>query len=230
MAGVKLLLKGLFNSSDNGLIQGDSHMYQTIEQSVSGSFVDFASQQIIQPNIGHGEHIIWAGQPRQGMFLQVQDIFMIPFSFAWGGFAIFWTYMAWGSGAPSFMALFGLPFVAVGLYLMLGRFIFDARSRAGTYYGVTDQRILFVRSRGKAVTSLELRSVKEITLTENARGRGTILFGATLQSPPYARSAVAINRSAGLVPMFVQISRAKEVYEQIHRAQEALQTAYSRPS
>jgi len=70
----------------------------------------------------------------------------------WCGFAIFWgrdgdsAFSKQGrrrSGGVSF-PLFGLPFVAVGLYMVFGRFIGDARMRARTFYGVTNDRVIII--------------------------------------------------------------------------------------
>jgi len=47
--------------------------------------------------------------------LERGDLFAIPFSLLWGGFAIFWLYAAVSAGAPLDFCLFGLPFVLIGL-------------------------------------------------------------------------------------------------------------------
>ena len=67
-----------------------------------------------------GEAILWKGRPQKGHLITAQDILMIPFSLFWCSFAFFWTFSALKSGAPFPFALFGLPFVAVGLYLVFG--------------------------------------------------------------------------------------------------------------
>lgn len=199
-------------------------MQDTLEQQMSGSFVNFEAQQAVMPQMSNGERLIWAGRPKQGVFLQPQDGIMIPFSFVWGGFAIFWTYTAWRSGAPFFFVLFGTPFVAIGLYMMFGRFLADAKTRAKTFYAVTDQRILFVRGdagSSQAVTSLELKNIGDITFNQDKTGRGTIVFGATGQVLPQAAQAAAmLRRTSNVVPTFVQIERVKEVYDQIRRVKD----------
>ncbi len=61
---------------------------------------------------------------------------MIPFSLLSGGFAIFWEYLALSttSKTPGLMAvvfpLWGLPFVAVGVYIIFGRFLVEQPSVA----------------------------------------------------------------------------------------------------
>jgi hypothetical protein len=202
-------------------------MYQTTDQPIPTSFINYDAQQTILPQISHGERILWAGKPRQGIFLQPYDLFLIPFSLFWGGFAIFWTYTAWSHGAPWFFVLFGTPFVAIGLFLMVGRFFADARYRARTFYAVTNQRIIFlIGGKNQKITSLALPNLGEMTFTQNQAGRGTILFGiGAVPSPAakvvtgFAAGASAMPSNSKTIPMFNQIERVKEVYEVIRKAQ-----------
>ena len=108
------------------------------------------------------ERLMWSGAPREGVVLRRGDIILIPFSVLWGGFAIFWEATVLRSGAPLFFALWGIPFVLVGLYLIFGRFFVDAKSRARTAYGVTDRRIVVVAGlRSRSVRSLPLSAVPD---------------------------------------------------------------------
>ena len=67
---------------------------------------------------------------------------MVPFSLMWGGFAIFWELSVLQTDAPAFFALFGIPFVLIGLYLIVGRFFFEAKQRANTFYGAEQVKIV----------------------------------------------------------------------------------------
>lgn len=89
-----------------------------------------------------------AGAPRQGVVLRQADLFMIPFSLLWGGFAVFWEFSVLRTGGPGFFALWGLPFVAVGIYVTIGRFFVD------------------------------LATLSDVSMTERPDGSGTITFGA----------------------------------------------------
>ena len=112
--------------------------------------MDFNTQRIIQSEIDSDEKLIWFGKPNQGIVFRGSDIFMIPFSLLWGGFAIFWEISALSipmdkAGAIGIIfPLFGIPFVLVGLYMIFGRFIYDAKNRSKTFYGITDQRVIIV--------------------------------------------------------------------------------------
>ena len=108
---------------------------------------------------------------------------MIPFSILWCGFAVFWFVSALASGAPITFCLFGLPFVAVGLYLVFGRFIHTSYMRKRTAYVITNKKI--IRRRGSKLDMLHLNNLPSMTLTVNKNGNGTIRFG---QEYSYYRS------------------------------------------
>ena len=108
----------------------------------------------LQPEIVSGESILWTGQPNPGVIFHKEDVFLIPFSLLWGGFAIFWEAGVagyWGSGARSgapwaFGMIWGIPFVLIGQYLIWGRFFYAAWKKKRTHYGVTNRRVLVVQN------------------------------------------------------------------------------------
>jgi hypothetical protein len=144
---------------------------------------------------------------------------MIPFSLLWGGFAIFWETSVITKGAPFFFMLWGIPFVLLGLYIVFGRFIVDARTREHTSYGVTGERIIIVSGLFSQQTkSVQLQTLSDISLTERTDGSGTITFGPQY---PRAQRLPAGWPGAGqyAAPSFDMIDRAKEVFDLIRQTQ-----------
>ncbi len=190
--------------------------------------VDFSVEDPIYSELSSGERLIWSGTPGQGVRLRPADALMIPFSLAWGGFAIFWEYSVLhipaapnkaGAGVDAFMTLWGIPFVLIGLYLIVGRFFVDAYQRARTRYAVTDQRVLIVtRLWNKDVKSIALRTLGEMSLRELADGSGTITFGP---APPFNWMMAPgwPGATKKVAPAFEFVEGARNVYEQIRKAQ-----------
>jgi hypothetical protein len=161
-----------------------------------------------------GEQLVWYGEPQQGLMFASSDILFVPFSLLWGGFAIFWESSVLREHAPFFFKLWGIPFVLVGLYLIVGRFFADAWMRRQTAYALTAQRALIIR-RGPwpKTTSLALGSIANIQLMEGAGGRGTIQFGET----PFGRGSPfrAWPGTGPSVPSFISIEDARSVFAKI---------------
>ncbi len=109
--------------------------------------------------------------------------------------------------------LFGIPFVVIGLYFMIGRFFVDAKTRAHTIYGLTDKRAIIVSGIwSREVKSLPLRNLSDLTVTEKADGSGTISMGAT---PPFAAMYEGMQwpgMQGKMPPRFDMVPRVKEVY------------------
>ncbi len=177
-------------------------------------------EEALTSRLDKGERLLWSGQPRRGIRLRAQDAFIIPFSILWCGFAIFWETTAILGGAPLFFALWGIPFVCVGLYFVFGRFIADARSRARTFYGVTDERIIIVSGVfSRQIKSLQLRTLTDVSLTERGDGSGTITFGPT----HFMNAMFPAGSWPGMgyysPPCFDRIENAKEAYDVIRNVQ-----------
>ena len=157
------------------------------------------SSLLLQSHLSKDETLLWAGQPCQGLFLTPSDAFLIPFSLLWGGFAIFWEASVIAAGAPFFFKLWGVPFVLVGLYMIAGRFFFDARQRASTQYGVTSERILIITSgRFTKIKSLALQTLAEISLHLKPDGSGTIIFGSVNPFNPWKRYEFVFMAGSGV--------------------------------
>ena len=178
------------------------------------------SLSVIKQELGPQEQLLWSGKPRQGLALRLSDALMIPFSLVWGGFAIFWEVMVINSDGPLFMKLWGIPFVLVGVYIIVGRFFVDAWQRSKTTYGVTSQRIVIISdSFGRKVKSLNLRTLSDITLDEKSDRSGTITFGGTDKSSWWNTGGWGGRRGLPAPPRFEMIEDAKKVYDIIREAQ-----------
>jgi hypothetical protein len=184
--------------------------------------VDYSAEEIICGELGPDEQLLWAGRPRQGLVLRGADTFLIPFSLMWGGFAIFWETMVVLGGAPWFFALWGVPFVLVGLHLMIGRFFVDAWQRDKTFYGVTSERVIIISGVfSRQVKSLNVDTLTDVSLSERANGKGTIIFGPM---PPWWHWHAGANWpgfSQYGPPTLDLPEQAREVYDIIRGAQKS---------
>ena len=193
--------------------------------------MNYDAQKIIQKELDSGERLLWAGMPKQGTIFKGSDIFMVPFSLLWGGFAIFWEYMALtiapnAQNAPEGFALifplFGIPFVVIGLYMVFGRFIYDSKKRGKTFYGLTDQRAIIVSGLfGKKVKSLNLRTLSDVSMSETANGYGTIIFGQENQVVNMFMGGGFPGVGGANTPKFELIENAKQVYNQLREQQKS---------
>jgi hypothetical protein len=172
-----------------------------------------------------GEQVLWSGRPRQGLLLRWSDALTIPFSLVWCSGAIFWEAMAITKGAPLFFRLWGVPFVLVGVYIVIGRFVIDAMARARTRYAVTDRRVLIASGLlRKSVHAINLRGLTEMEIVEGRRGRGTIIFGPTSLQATIRTTMLRGWPGAGrsLLPAFDSIDAVRQVLAIIQKAQEPL--------
>ena len=170
---------------------------------------------LLKPWLLPAEHVLWSGRPPRGLRLSAQDAFLIPFSLVWGGFALFWNVGVWAVDAPLLFRLFGLPFLAVGLYLVVGRFFHDAWRRGRILYAVTNRRILFLRTgRAAGIVSHDLSALPALSFTERRDGSGTIAF-----DPEPVQAFAGRTRAWPASPSraFEGIERVRTVYDLIRR-------------
>ena len=184
-----------------------------------------------QPYLFTGERVLWTGRPKQGFALSARDTFLIPFSLFWCAFVIFWNVGVWtfpvdGAQPPLFFKLFGVPFLLVGLYMVLGRFFHDAEIRKKLFYAVTDQRVLVLRK--SKITSLDIHRLPRLELSERGDGTGTLTFEAANFGP----WAGGVNGFSWWLPalsnatQFFRIDDPRKVYELIrNQAHSPLSTA-----
>ena len=169
--------------------------------------MDLEAQQEINRQLGSTERIRWVGRPKTGLTFQALDIFPTLFGMFWLAVIVPGFLGAWRSeDGPPFPILFMVPFLLVGLYLVIGRFVFDAWRRSRTFYGLTEQRVIILSGWfSTSIKSIPIKSLPDLSLKEKSNGSGTIIFGTgRFGSEIYARiywpgmSAISAILSNGL--------------------------------
>ena len=174
----------------------------------------------LECELGAGEVLLWNGQPKQGLLLRPADALLIPFSLLWGGFALFWEMSVLSGGAPFFFALWGIPFVLIGVYITIGRFFVDAYIRSKTSYGVTNERVLIIAGLfSRTIKTLPLQTLGELVLEQHRDGSGTISFGSGIPFASWYRGFAWPGMDQRLPPAFERIPEAQHIYNLIRRAQ-----------
>jgi len=142
------------------------------------------AQNRLTSELAPGERMLWSGAPDCRRLFYPEDAALVPFSLLWGGFAIFWEANALSSASARDTVLFplwGVPFVLVGLYLIIGRFFLRKWLRRRTLYALTDRRVVSIAPswpRGERVTSVWLSSYPPVEKTLRADGNGTLWIGS----------------------------------------------------
>lgn len=172
---------------------------------------------VFQPELLRDEEILWTGQPKVKVFA-LADILLIPFSFLWCGIVFVFAAAAFFSGEV-IVILFAAVFLILGLFVLIGRFIWKIKRRRNTFYAVTNKRVLvFTDVWTKDVQAVFIESIPVINRLIRSNGSGTIKFGnmsflGSLNEstgmdfllPPYGRE----------VPVFYDIKDARKVYDTV---------------
>jgi len=180
------------------------------------------SVMVIQPELTSGESILWAGQPNAHVVFRKEDMFLIPFSLMWGGFAIFWEAGVaglWGDkGTPwGFGMLWGIPFVLAGQYLIWGRFLHASWKKKRTHYAVTNRRVIVVQNGWKhQMASAYIDTLPTLIKEDGPRGIGTLRFGQVESMWGERRGWGTWDGMAiGNVPTFLDIEDVDSVYRMV---------------
>jgi hypothetical protein len=185
----------------------------------------------LQSELLPGESLLWCGQPLQRIIFHPRDLFVIPFSLLWGGFAIFWEWGATGGlgnsqhshTAPAFFTLWGIPFVVIGQYMIWGRFVYTAWRKGRTFYAVTNKRVLVVSiGMSRKVIDGYFRNLDSAALSVRSDGAGTIEFSpAAYAFSTWGRNGRNNQLDIDLATLaFYDIPEARNVYQIIQTQRE----------
>lgn len=164
---------------------------------------------------------MWSGRPTQGLRFRKQDVPTALFGMAWTGFAVWWTWSIWQEEADLIPALMGGMMVLIGLHQFIGRFFLDSYVRARTYYGVSDQRMVILKTvPTRSVESLSLAELPDVTLDSEGMDGGVIQFSPDVTVTVPGSGTRRRRRIRRRGPHFELDSGARSAYEIIRRAQQ----------
>lgn len=172
-----------------------------------------AGETVWTPFLDPGERMLWTGRPIQGWTLSKIDIFLIPFSAIWALGALGGVAAALAEAPLASLPVL-LLFLAIAFYIMVGRFMQDARRRARTRYAITDRRALILRGR----SSLQSKGLgRDMAVDLTAGPRSTIAFGEQPFFFGYARGFDPFGMLKDFT--FFRIEDGERVYRLIRQIQ-----------
>lgn len=180
--------------------------------------------ELVRPHLSAGEQLLWAGQPRQGFVLRWIDAGLIPLSLVAAAIPAYGAYQLLGD-APSYssptMVVMGTVTavtLAIGLYLLIGRFLADRYYRSKLAYGVTNRRIIILRDVfGTEVVEFPLSTLRHLRLEEQRSGRGT--FYLTAEEVRLTSNGLDVwHPVIGRSPQLFEIEEPRKVLGIIRRA------------
>lgn len=138
-------------------------------------------RETVEKELDQDEQALWCAQPKPFRFAR-QALPAFVFAIPWTAFAVFWMCGAAGFEVPDFsegrhfFALFGLPFVLVGLAMLSSPLWMMSKARR-TVYVVTQRRaILFEGGWGTTIRSFGPEKLTEMIRREKRDGSGDLIF------------------------------------------------------
>jgi len=185
---------------------------------------DVQAQNRLVRELEQGERVLWSGRPENRRWLSSQDVVLLPFSIVWCAIVFASSAGALSSHSGeggAFSILSNVPFVLIGLYLLVGRLFVRRRLRRRTLYAITETRALAIEGtwRGaERVTSVWFGAYPSVDEQLGRNGVGTIVVGslATGRRRLGAGSGWPTGRSATPnAVVFADIADAADVYARI---------------
>ena len=169
---------------------------------------------IAQREMRPGERLIWADRPAPGR-MALAGLPVTLFGAVFGGFALFWIAGAASmtpadSGVFAFFPLFGVPFLLVGLGIMLTP-VWIWLGAKKTIYAISSDRLVIIK--GNRVQSFEPDEIDELERRETSDGRGDVIFSRDLVRSRSRRGSRTRVRKIG----FFGIPEVRRVEDEIRR-------------
>lgn len=175
-----------------------------------------------------GEEILWSGKPESKSGFSIGNVFLIFFGIIWLSFSLFMEYnaiMVYIETGFIIMALFGLPFVFIGFFLLFGLPLYAKKKKKSVYYAVTNKRLIIVNlsKKSKNVQTEFIKDLKGINKIIRKNGIGTIVFGNN-PALAYMGANYTVNTYGNnygnyygaICPVFYDIKDVEKVYRIVH--------------
>ena len=136
----------------------------------------------IKPYLDTNEDILWCDKPCKTFIFTTSDIFTTLFGVVWLAFSIFWVVSAYfateeAEGVFNLFPWFGLPFVFVGLYLLIFRHFVSYVKRKNMIYALTNKRAMIVHiGSRKYVQEYRYENISNIQMKCDENDVGSIYF------------------------------------------------------
>ena len=173
----------------------------------------------IQDEMRASERLVWADRPSPGR-LAVSALPMSFFGIFFFGFAVFWMVgasQAMDGSEPGVFALFplfGLPFVLVGLGILLAPLWVYMRAHR-TVFAITSERLII--KKGRTVKSYEPEEIENIERTDHSNGLGDVIFARELYRTRGRHGSRTRTRKIG----FLGIADAREIEDAVRKLKDS---------
>ena len=105
-------------------------------------------QSIFKPYMQLDEYLLWCGKPDRNPYFRRTGCDPHLLSVCSGlAFSLFWEWQAIAYSDSLLMVLWGLPFIAIGLYLLFFRLIHQAYLLKHTAYAITNRQLIIIEGR-----------------------------------------------------------------------------------
>jgi hypothetical protein len=151
-------------------------------------------------------------------------LFAVPFT----GFAVFWMAAASGMlfgphvqrapapGAFQFFPLFGIPFLLIGLGMLLSPLTYKRWARQNTRYAVTSKRVLVLKTKPtRSLQGMLIRDIPNVDKSVRPNGVGTVNFGNPAMNMMFQNTGNSTSCPVPMCPVFYNIADADFVYKTV---------------
>lgn len=198
-----------------------------------GDYLSKDMADIIERNIQLTEKVLWKGQSEKSLVFTKSDLVLIPVSILWGGITILIELssiidiLGWSgkgqnvrnSGVTTALSL--LPFLAFGLYMMFGRYIYKKRKKQNLIYVVTNKRVMIINKLSKVVIEfINIKNIVNVNVSIRKNGIGTVSFGVlSFAKAFYGNTGMDFTAVAGasITPIFYDVKDARLVYDLVEQ-------------